>query len=211
MELFNSNAYALNTSSIPVSFLVTFTAALSQTTSCGSGIVGFQTTLSNQFSVNVSLTNFITTSVRVAAMVFDDTLVSYLSVNYIAVGAKTYFLEVQFSCKQDDMLRLPADCFIGWQWHKDRDQDQYNPIHQSGVVMQPVFFRISGGQQSRPDKLPQRSSDLQQRNRYLPYLHNLLKQQNQPNLLHHSNLLRCMHQSNDQLLRMGPTRIRFPG
>lgn len=126
--------------------MVTFTAALSQTTSCGTGIVGFQTTLSNQFSINVTLTNFITTSVRVAGMVFDDTLVSYLSVNYIAVGAKTYFLEVQFSCNQDDMLRLSPHCFIHRQWDKDRNKDHHNTLHQSGPNLQSLFLRFQSGQ-----------------------------------------------------------------
>lgn len=101
--------------------MVTFTAALSQTTSCGTGIVGFQALLSNQFSINVTLSNFITTSVRVAGMVLDDTLVSYLSVNYIAVGVKTYFLEVQFACNRDDMLRFFAHCSIYRKWNKDRN------------------------------------------------------------------------------------------
>lgn len=89
----------LVSTSVPISYNISYTAALSQTTSCGIGIVGFDTYITNDFSVNVTIINFATTSMRITGMALDSCIISYLAVNYIAVGAQTYFLEVQFVCK----------------------------------------------------------------------------------------------------------------
>ena len=55
--------------------------------------------LTNDFSVNVSITNFTATHMTITAQALDTTIITYLAINYIAVGADTYFLEVQFKCK----------------------------------------------------------------------------------------------------------------
>jgi hypothetical protein len=78
--------------SLPQTFLITFTSALTATTSCGIGIVGFQTYITNQFSVNTTITNFIITELTLTARALDDTAITYLSINYIAVGVKAYFV-----------------------------------------------------------------------------------------------------------------------
>lgn len=93
------NGGPVTAASVPISYNITYSNALSQTTSCGIGIVGFQTLLTNDFSVNVTIINFQVATMRITALALDDTIVTYLSVNYIAVGAITYFLEVQFYCK----------------------------------------------------------------------------------------------------------------
>lgn len=88
----NSTGSLLSSSTVPPSYSITFTSAISQTLSSGLGIVGFQTYVTNSFSINTTITNFLTTSMRITGKVQDDTIVSYLSVQYIAVGSNTYFL-----------------------------------------------------------------------------------------------------------------------
>ncbi len=86
------------TSSNPASTLVTFSGTLSVTRTSGLGIVGIDTYVSNYFSVNITITNFLTTGLRLSLFVLDDTVLRYLAVHYIAVGADTYFAEVKFNC-----------------------------------------------------------------------------------------------------------------
>ena len=79
--------------SVPVTYNISYTSALgSSTLSSGIGIVGFNTALSNYFSVNVSITNFNVSYMFITAYALDDTIIADLSVNYIAVGSATYFL-----------------------------------------------------------------------------------------------------------------------
>jgi hypothetical protein len=87
-----AGAVALTSSSLPPTFLITYTSAISATSSCGIGIVGFQTFTTNQFSVNTTITNFLNTGMTITAKALDDTAVTYLSINYIAVGVKSYFV-----------------------------------------------------------------------------------------------------------------------
>lgn len=77
---------------------MTYSSAISATQSSGLGIVGFNTYLTNYFSVNVTMTNFTTTNIGINAIPLDDTVIIDLTVNYIAVGTLTYFVDVQFSC-----------------------------------------------------------------------------------------------------------------
>lgn len=79
--------------SIPISYNITYSngAALTQTVSCGLGIVGFSSYITNYFSINATIVNFLTTTMRVTAQIFDDTLVNYFSVNYIGLGLNIYF------------------------------------------------------------------------------------------------------------------------
>ena len=84
--------------SVPISYNITYSSPISQTTSAGLGIIGFNTTVSNYFAVNVTIVNYLVNTMRITAIVMEDTVLQYLAVNYIAVGAKTYFLEVQTSC-----------------------------------------------------------------------------------------------------------------
>ena len=72
--------------SLPASYNITYTAPLTNTLSCGLGLVGFNTSLSNYFSLNVTITNFITTTMSVTAIALDDTVIIDLVINYIAVG-----------------------------------------------------------------------------------------------------------------------------
>ena len=44
------------------------------------------------------MTNFTTTNIGINAIPLDDTVIIDLTVNYIAVGTLTYFVDVQFSC-----------------------------------------------------------------------------------------------------------------
>ena len=80
--------------SVPVTYNISYTSALgsSTTLSSGIGIVGFNTALTNYFSVNVSITNFNIGYMFITAYALDDTIIADLSVNYIAVGSATYFL-----------------------------------------------------------------------------------------------------------------------
>lgn len=78
--------------SVPISYNITFAgSALTQTTSCGIGIVGFNTFITNDFSVNATIVNFLVNTMRITAQAFGDTIVSYFAVNYIAVGASVDF------------------------------------------------------------------------------------------------------------------------
>lgn len=88
------------TASAPTSYNITYSAALSATLSCGIGIVGFNTSLTNYFSINITITNFVTTTMSVTAFALDDTIMIYLAINYIAVGANVYFLDVQTACNK---------------------------------------------------------------------------------------------------------------
>jgi hypothetical protein len=90
----------LNSSSIPVSYNISYTSPITQTTSCGIGIVGFKTFQTNDFSINITIVNFLVNSMRITAIAFDDTIVTYLAVNYIAVGSPAPFIEVQFFCNK---------------------------------------------------------------------------------------------------------------
>lgn len=85
---------------IYISYNITYSnGALTQTQSCGIGIVGFQTFITNDFSVNTTIVNFLTANMRITGQTFDDTIVSYYSVNYIATGVTAApFVEVQFLC-----------------------------------------------------------------------------------------------------------------
>lgn len=93
-----SSGSTLNASSVVYSYNITYTSVITQTRSAGTGIVGIQTQLSNDFSVNVSIVNFLVDTMRLTAIPYDDTVVTYLLVNYIAVGDDTYFMETHFYC-----------------------------------------------------------------------------------------------------------------
>ena len=90
---------AFTSSTIPISFNVTYSSPITATTSSGIGIVGFNTLQTLDFSMNASIVDYSTTIVHIAARSLDTTIVTYMAVHYIVVGAQTYFLEVQYSCK----------------------------------------------------------------------------------------------------------------
>ena len=75
-----------SSTSIPISYNITYTGTLTNTLSCGIGIVGFNTYLTNYFSLNITITNFMTNTMSITAYALDDTVVIDLSINYIAVG-----------------------------------------------------------------------------------------------------------------------------
>ena len=88
---------------------VTYSDPISQTTSCGIGIVKYNADPGNDFSFNVTIVNFLTNMMRITAIALDSTVLNSLSINYIAVGKDAYFLEVQFLCiRYDNLGFLPT-------------------------------------------------------------------------------------------------------
>lgn len=58
----------------------------------GVSLIGFQSYPTNFLSINLTVSNVLTTGLRISASVLDDTVLTFLSVHYIAVGSSTYFL-----------------------------------------------------------------------------------------------------------------------
>ena len=85
-------------STIPISYNMTYSTALSGTQSAGLGIVGFSTLQTLDMSMNASIVDFTATYIHIDARALDTTVVTYMAVHYIAIGAQTYFVEVQYAC-----------------------------------------------------------------------------------------------------------------
>jgi hypothetical protein len=83
---------SFSSASVPISYNITYTAQLSATSSAGVGIVGYDTLQTNDFSINASISGFTTTYIHLTARALDTTIITYLSINFIAVGAQTYFM-----------------------------------------------------------------------------------------------------------------------
>ena len=85
-------------STIPISYNMTYTSALSGTQSAGLGIVGFTTLQTLDMSMNASIVDFTATYIHIDARALDTTTVTYMAVHYIAIGALSYFVEMQYVC-----------------------------------------------------------------------------------------------------------------
>jgi hypothetical protein len=80
-------------SQTPISFLVTYSSALgSPARSAGVGIVGYTSSISRDFSPNVTIQNFTISTLRLTLRVYGDTSITYFSVNWIAVGNSAHFI-----------------------------------------------------------------------------------------------------------------------
>lgn len=79
-------------STIPISYNVTYAFTLNGVSSAGMGIVGFNTMQTLDFSMNASIVDYTTTYIHIAAKALDTTVITYLAVHYIVVGSPTYFL-----------------------------------------------------------------------------------------------------------------------
>ena len=89
---------SFSNSSIPISYNITYSSAISSAKYSGLGIVGFTAQMTNDFSVNASVDGFTLNYIYITANVMDSTIVNYFAVHYIAVGGNAYFLEVQKAC-----------------------------------------------------------------------------------------------------------------
>lgn len=79
------NSY-YNSTRTPISYYIVYSNTISSTRSAGLGIVGFNTLITNDYSLNSTIENFTTYSLRITARVYGDTLLTYFSLNWIAVG-----------------------------------------------------------------------------------------------------------------------------
>lgn len=97
--MFQSNAAAPNFSaaSIPLSFNITYSNSLATAKSAGIGIVGFDTEITNDFAVNISIASFTTTTCRITMQAYGDTVLFFYAINFIVTG-NINFAEVQFQC-----------------------------------------------------------------------------------------------------------------
>ena len=84
---------------IPISFNITYTPApLSAASSAGIGIVGYNTLQTWDFALNASINTFTATYIHLTARSLQTTVITYLAVHYISVGAQNYFVEVKYTC-----------------------------------------------------------------------------------------------------------------
>ena len=83
---------SFTSSTIPISFNITYSFTLAGVSSAGIGIVGFDTLQTLDFSMNASIIDYTTTYIHVDARALDTTIVTYLAIHYIVVGTPTYFL-----------------------------------------------------------------------------------------------------------------------
>ncbi len=83
--MYSSNTF-YNSSQTPISYYIVYSSVLTSTRSAGIGIVGFNTLITNDYSVNTTIENFTLYSLRVTAKVYGSTLLTFFSVNWIAVG-----------------------------------------------------------------------------------------------------------------------------
>lgn len=86
-------------SSTAVSYNISYSSALSSgTAGSGLGLTGYYTYITNDFSVNTSITNYTSSWLRITAQVLDTTTVIYLSVNWIVTGDTVDFLQILNEC-----------------------------------------------------------------------------------------------------------------
>lgn len=87
-----------SSASIPISFNVTYSTAISGVKSAGVGVLGFTSGISTSFSLNVTITNFAINSMMLTLAVMGDTTLTLLTVNWIAFGPKVDFADILFNC-----------------------------------------------------------------------------------------------------------------
>jgi hypothetical protein len=83
-----------NITQTPISYTVIYSNAITSGTarSAGVGIVGYDSNLSFDFSVNVTIQNFTSSQLRLTLRVYGDTALTFFSVNYIAIGNNALFI-----------------------------------------------------------------------------------------------------------------------
>jgi hypothetical protein len=88
-----------NKSLAPKSYSITYSGnPLATTNSAGIGIVGFHLTFSVDFSVNITIDNFTSTSLRITMATYGDTNLCMYTINWIVIGNGIYFAEIQYAC-----------------------------------------------------------------------------------------------------------------
>lgn len=90
----------------PISYYIVYNRSISSTRSAGVGIVGFHSIISYDYSMNTTVENFTTYSLRLTARVYGDTVLSFYAVNWIAVGNIPDFVEVLFNCHLCTNIRV---------------------------------------------------------------------------------------------------------
>ena len=71
----------------PISYNISYTRTLTAPVSSGIGIVGFNTLQTLDFSMNASIVDATATYIYLVARSLDTTIVTYMTVHYIAVGS----------------------------------------------------------------------------------------------------------------------------
>lgn len=84
--MFTSSSSFFRSIDTPISYFVVYSNVISSTRSAGVGIVGFKSVLGTDWSMNTTVENFTTYSLRLTVRVYNDTALSFYSVNWIAVG-----------------------------------------------------------------------------------------------------------------------------
>jgi hypothetical protein len=100
MTLISSSSFSSCSDNVttPPSYNISYSKALTSIKSAGIGIVGFNTSISLDFKINVTADYITNSTMRVTMRTFGDTVLCMLAINWIVVGNGFYFADIQLSC-----------------------------------------------------------------------------------------------------------------